>query len=176
MNVALVPILAALSLLTLALIFRNARRRKDLDSLISELRKFDQERLALMAKQWKTTSESIAVNRRDLKATVGGPKGFIGMRKNASVIISMLEFFPEPVDGQADDPELTELIREIMQRAVEVRKTAGAAALEAIALPLFKVPYHGMQAVCEYHYLVGLFYQVVCLTQPKMVEKLEFVI
>jgi hypothetical protein len=171
-----VPIIAALSLLILAVLLKNARRRKDFDSLISELRRFDQEQLGLMAKQWKATRESIAVNRKDLKAVIGGPRGFLDMRKNAAVILRMLEFFPEPIDGPADDPELQELITGIMQRALEVRKTAGAAMLESIALPLFKVPYHGMQAVYEYHLLVGLFYQVVMLTQPKMVEKLEFVI
>lgn len=157
------------------ILLASRHRHSNLDGLIHELCRFDQERLALLARAWQGTSEELNVTRRDLLSTVGGPLGFLNMRRNAAVMIAMLKFFPDPLDGERDD-ELPELITDITRRAILVRSRAGAAILESLALPLFKFPFHGMQAISEYHELVNRFYQVVTITEPRMVERLEFVL
>ncbi len=170
-------VFAALAILIIIFLVARRQRHTDLEGLISELKKFEQERMLHLTKGWTDLSDRVTTTRKEMLELIGGPIGFISMRNNAVVILRMLEYFPEPVDGMSDDPELAGLVKEIHSLAVNMQQKTIMAALESLvikAVPL--VPFHGMKTISDYQKMVDLFYQLVCLTQPQMVERLEFVL
>lgn len=175
-----VAIFVPVALVALYAVRASRQRHPSLESVIEELRRldrgrFDQERLAALSSSWQHTTEELDALRRKLSEVVGGVRGFMAMRHNAALINQMLEFFSEPVDGEQDE-EVPRLITEIAGMVISVRSRTVAAIIEAMARPMFRFPFHGMQAVAEYRELVNTVYQLVIITQPRMVERLEFVL
>lgn len=170
-------IVAALAILAIIFVVARRHRHTNLDSLLCELKKFEQEQMLHLAKDWTETSERIDADRAQMMKLIGGPRGFLNMRKNSAIVLRMLEFFPEPIDGDRSDAQLRTLAKEIRDLAVKIQISAIIAMFEAIAVRVLPVvPFHGMKTISEYQKMIDTFYQLVWMTQPRMVERLEFVL